>query len=85
MAKKCFMCGRDVTEGILCEKCDKPRKKSGATPSVEASDSDSPRKTAPHPPAPTQSQPRASAATAPAIEPDPFPKAPIINFPVESA
>jgi signal transduction histidine kinase len=93
MAKKCFMCGRDVTEGILCEKCDKPRKKSGAAPSVEASDSDSPRKTAPHPPAPSlpqsasqpTQQPRASAATAPAIEPDPFPKAPIINFPVESA
>lgn len=79
MAKKCFMCGREVTEGILCEKCDKPRKKS--SPAVDTA-AESPRKSAPHAPA-------SQAATAPAIEhasePDPFPKAPIINFPVESA
>ena len=31
MARKCFMCGGEVTEGILCGKCDKPRRKSGAT------------------------------------------------------
>jgi len=30
MARKCFMCGREVTEGILCEKCDKPRRKPAA-------------------------------------------------------
>ena len=79
MAKKCFMCGREVTEGILCEKCDKPRKKAApAQPEAE-----SPRKTSPQP-AITQ-QPVSQAATAPQIEPDPFPKAPIINFPVESA
>ncbi len=29
MAQKCFMCGAATTGGILCEKCDKPRKKSG--------------------------------------------------------
>jgi signal transduction histidine kinase len=29
MAQKCFMCGAAVAQGILCEKCDKPRKKSG--------------------------------------------------------
>src|SRR5687767_13722711 len=93
MAKKCFMCGRDVTQGILCEKCDKPRKKGGSATAPDAEEqkpaaeaaaappaSDA-RKTAPH----TAQQPRASAATAPAIEPDPFPKAPVINFPVESA
>ena len=90
MAKKCFMCGRDVVEGILCEKCDKPRKKSGAHAAAPAEES--PRKTAPHPPAPPSlpsppysSQPRGATATAPAIEPDHFPKAPIINFPVGSA
>ena len=26
MASKCFMCGAAITKGILCEKCDKPRK-----------------------------------------------------------
>lgn len=87
MAKKCFMCGREVTGGILCEKCDKPRKKSGA---VQPVDSPAPVAAAPEPPpasapAPAPAaQPRSAAATAPAIEPDPFPKAPIINFPVES-
>src|SRR5215470_2202678 len=29
MAQKCFMCGAAISQGILCEKCDKPRKKSG--------------------------------------------------------
>jgi signal transduction histidine kinase len=68
MARKCFMCGREVTEGILCEKCDKPRKKSGATTPLESA------------------KPEVSvAATAPALEEDPFPKAPIVPFPVESA
>jgi signal transduction histidine kinase len=68
MAKKCFMCGREVAEGILCEKCDKPRKKSGATaPVVEAQTTEAPLQT----------------ATAPAL--DPFPKAPVVPFPVESA
>lgn len=83
MAKKCFMCGREVGEGILCEKCDKPRKKS--TPPAATADDTSSRKTAPHSAASAPAQPASTAATAQAIEPDPFPKAPIINFPVESA
>src|SRR6187455_3339053 len=63
MARKCFMCGREVTEGILCEKCDKPRKKTsaGTTPLQEPS------------------------MEAVAREEDPFPKAPVLPFPVESA
>src|SRR5437764_8394405 len=32
MAQKCFMCGAAVAQGILCEKCDKPRKKSVEQP-----------------------------------------------------
>ena len=66
MSKKCFMCGREVTEGILCEKCDKPRRKS--SPSVTTSASEAP-----------------AAATAAAVAEDPFPKAPVVPFPVESA
>ena len=82
MAKKCFMCGREVTGGILCDKCDKPRKKS-QPPTVETKPVSEPAPA----PAPSQPQPQArvNTATVPAIEPDPFPKAPIINFPVESA
>lgn len=84
MARKCFMCGREVVEGILCDKCDKPRKKaSGSEPAAVAPP---PQKSAAEArTTPTSSQPVSQAATAPAIEPDPFPKAPIINFPVESA
>lgn len=96
MARKCFMCGREVTEGILCDKCDTPRKpkRAAATtspvlPSVAA------------PPAQTGgaagSQPaddsgglrarRSTSGSQAAVqpEPDPFPKAPILPFPVESA
>jgi signal transduction histidine kinase len=77
MARKCFMCGREVTEGILCEKCDKPRKKSGAGQAI--------------PPVQPEEEPgqagspvlHSAAATAPEL--DPFPKAPIVPFPVESA
>lgn len=76
MARKCFMCGSEVTEGILCGKCDKPRRKSspdmGAQAAAEA-------KPAQQPPEVTRE------ATAPALDPDPFPKAPIVPFPVESA
>src|SRR5688572_26987363 len=82
MAKKCFMCGRDVTEGILCEKCDKPRKKTqGVVQASSLPAAASPSKGAPD----ARTTPMSQAATAPAIEHDPFPKAPIINFPVESA
>src|SRR5689334_10831318 len=69
MAQKCFMCGTAITQGILCPKCDKPRKKTGEHPAV----------TAPPP------QPVNSAATAPAELPEEFPKAPVLHFPVESA
>ena len=67
MARKCFMCGGEVAEGILCTKCDKPRRKSGAVSGTAA-----------------------AAATEAAPQPivqqeDPFPKAPILPFPVESA
>jgi signal transduction histidine kinase len=75
MAKKCFMCGREVAEGILCDKCDKPRKKSGggqAIPPVQ-------------PEAPGQAGLPVVHQTATAPELDPFPKAPILPFPVESA
>lgn len=94
MARKCFMCGREVTEGILCSKCDTPRKPkrseaatttpaaepSGAAGSQPADDSGlrARRSTT------TSSGPQA-AAQAHAPEPDPFPKAPILPFPVESA
>lgn len=76
MAKKCFMCGSDVAEGILCAKCDKPRRKS--TPDLAAS-AGAAVSTKP------QAHSHSSEATAPAFEPDPFPKAPILPFPVESA
>jgi Histidine kinase-, DNA gyrase B-, and HSP90-like ATPase len=88
MAKKCFMCGREVTEGILCEKCDKPRKKTSPGASAAAGVVQASGLPSPPPPtgAPeTRTTPISHAATAPQIEPDPFPKAPIINFPVESA
>jgi hypothetical protein len=82
MAKKCFMCGREVTEGILCEKCDKPRKMS--TPPC-GGPAIPPFKAAPN----TEGQAGLpvvhQAATAPKLAPDPFPKAPIVQFPVESA
>ena len=94
MARKCFMCGRDVTEGILCEKCDKPRKKSSpdvvtaaapepvAPPSVAAaapSRRESGRNATAEAAVATQ-----QAAVAAEPQPDPFPKAPILPFPVES-
>ena len=74
MAKKCFMCGREVTEGILCEKCDKPRRKSSPAVTTQGESSAS---------ASSSSSSAPSAATAVAV--DPFPKAPIVPFPVESA
>ena len=58
MTRKCFMCGREISAGILCEKCDKPRRK----PEV-------------------QQKPQTDNAHAL----DPFPKAPVLPFPVESA
>src|ERR1043166_9165550 len=78
MASKCFMCGAAISEGILCEKCDKPRKgrsktESGTTavPKLDPSSG--------------ASRQQAQLATAPALVPEAFPKAPILPFPVESA
>jgi hypothetical protein len=68
MARKCFMCGSDLATGIVCEKCDKPRKKSSA-----------PATTAPR---------AAEVGGAPQVHShalDPFPKAPILPFPVEAS
>jgi signal transduction histidine kinase len=85
------MCGKDVAEGILCEKCDKPRSKksSGA---VAASAPETQPETQPEQPAaeaaaaprsPSSSRPISGPHTALAV--DPFPKAPVVPFPVESA
>src|ERR1044071_4079569 len=78
MASKCFMCGAAISDGILCENCDKPRKgrsktESGTTavPKID--------------PSPGVSRQQAQQATAPALVPEAFPKAPILPFPVESA
>ncbi|HYC61120.1 MAG TPA: ATP-binding protein [Thermoanaerobaculia bacterium] len=79
------MCGREVTEGILCEKCDKPRRKSQPpAPAPDASVSEA--VAAPAQRASSESGRHQSVAAAvPVMEPDPFPKAPILPFPVESA
>lgn len=79
MARKCFMCGSEVTEGILCGKCDKPRRKS--TPDLAAQ----PQQSAVKAPEASSAPQVTREATAPALEPDPFPKAPVLPFPVESA
>jgi signal transduction histidine kinase len=98
MARKCFMCGRDVLAGILCDKCDKPRKKA-TSEAEEAAVATAPvaaqpaQAAAPKPTPPAARRvetPRSGGgetATATAMQPqeDPFPKAPIVPFPVESA
>jgi len=90
MARKCFMCGREVGEGILCDKCDKPRKKSGAIQIPESSLAANPE-ASPQPPSEnagnrqSSASGRSGAVEALRVEADPFPKAPIVPFPVESA
>ena len=92
MAQKCFMCGAAIARGILCEKCDKPRKPKQSA--VKAEPVLPPP--APAAPPPVVSKPAgestatrrsggAATAAAPAPEPEPFPKAPLLPFPVESA
>ncbi len=75
MARKCFMCGREISTGILCEKCDKPRKPKAAD-GGEA-------------PSPVRSQEsKETAGETPVLHAhalDPFPKAPVVPFPVEAA
>jgi signal transduction histidine kinase len=92
MARKCFMCGREVGEGILCEKCDKPRsRKSGSMPaaSTDAGSGASSGTSAAPDPRPAATATKVGSGAYPQVqvahEPDPFPKAPILPFPVESA
>jgi signal transduction histidine kinase len=101
------MCGAAITRGILCERCDKPRKpkqpaaakpEDAATPlppaepqRASAPPSPSPKVQTPPPQRETSAarskngQAATAAATAPALEPEPFPKAPLLPFPVESS
>jgi hypothetical protein len=87
MASKCFMCGREISTGILCEKCDRPKKTRSETAKTVAIPAFNPPKDA----LPQQQQkttpPPKTAAPATAVHAalDPFPKAPIVPFPVESA
>src|SRR5215212_6644032 len=83
MARKCFMCGGEVADGILCGKCDKPRKKSGPTPQAAADSKPAAVEPAPQSRGGSDSGRHAGAAVA-QLE-DPFPKAPVVQFPVESA
>src|ERR1051325_2686320 len=87
MASKCFMCGAAISEGILCEKCDKPRKPKAKTESgTTAVPNVGPSPGASRPPLPaSRGEGSAAQATAPAVAPDAFPKAPVVPFPVESA
>ncbi|MBI2214896.1 MAG: sensor histidine kinase [Acidobacteria bacterium] len=89
---QCVMCGAQISQGILCEKCDRPRTRKPAAPAQPAASKPAPPPEAPKaPPAasPATAPPAAAAgvkqavlATKPAAEP--FPKAPIVPFPVES-
>ncbi len=93
MARKCFMCGREVVDGILCDKCDKPRKKSSpnvnaepAAPAAAVSPSaSSVMPAATHTRRGDSGRQAAAEAAAAAHQEDPFPKAPVVPFPVESA
>ena len=100
MARKCFMCGREISTGILCEKCDKPRK-------PKAPETKAAAPVAPEPPAAAPTVRREPAAPAPPSSPEPprpaasassqqpitdrahaldaFPEAPLLKFPVEAA
>ena len=85
MASKCFMCGREISTGILCDKCDRPRK----TKPPEAKPPEPPKaeraKTVAIPAFHPESMSPSAAVPARAPAADPFPKAPIVPFPVESA
>lgn len=87
------MCGSAITRGILCEKCDKPRAKAKSAPGMKpvtqtAAPAAAPATRAePVMPsaAPTTSSSSGHGREATAQALDPFPKAPILTFPVESA
>lgn len=96
MAQKCFMCGAAIARGILCEKCDKPRKPKPSPAKPAGTTDAAPPPPAPAAPAPVVSKPAGEStatrrsggpatAAKPAPEPEPFPKAPLLPFPVESA
>jgi signal transduction histidine kinase len=77
------MCGGEVADGILCGKCDKPRKKSGPTPQAAVDSKPAAVEPAPQSRGGSDSGRHSGAAVA-QLE-DPFPKAPVVQFPVESA
>ncbi len=86
---QCVMCGTAISQGILCEKCDRPRAKKPVVPKPAAPQPEPPKAAPAAPPpaaaAPAQSSTgtkQAALATKPMAEP--FPKAPIVPFPVES-
>lgn len=78
MARKCFMCGGEIAEGILCDTCDKPRRRSSDQGRVSAGTG-----ALESTPSGPSGVPASREATAPEIEQ--FPKAPVVPFPLESA
>lgn len=65
MARKCFMCGKEVAEGILCAKCDTPRRKSAPAAPKDETKPDANAEPAPSPPqqaAPPPAAPRPQSA-----------------------
>jgi signal transduction histidine kinase len=84
------MCGAAIARGILCEKCDKPRKATKTAAKTEAPPPPLPVTDVPKPVGESTATRRSggaatAAAAAPAPEPEPFPKAPLLPFPVESS
>ena len=72
MARQCLICGREVSQGILCEKCDKPRKPAERPARAAVASDDG-------------GVFQLGGTTQHAHALDPFPKAPILPFPVEAA
>jgi signal transduction histidine kinase len=81
------MCGREISAGILCEKCDSPKKtKSDARPAVKAEAKEEAKAqpvSAPPPMAPPE-PPAPVLETSQALALDPFPKAQVVPFRAES-
>ena len=76
---QCVMCGVAISQGILCEKCDRPRRKASPKTQPPAEPPKAPPAKAPVTTA-GAAKPKSNAQ--PAV--DPFPKAPVVPFPVES-
>ena len=66
MARKCFMCGGEIVEGILCEKCDKPRRKSKAAVAAPVTSAPAAAPEAPAKPPAVEASPAPVASTPPA-------------------